>query len=61
VTGSPAPIGQVFVSFDDDESADAISANTCGRQLSLSTHIQDQALLASAIQALIRDQSFTMP
>ena len=55
VTGRPEPIGQVFVTFEDDEGADAISANTCGRQISLSTHIEEQSLFIAAIKALIQD------
>ena len=34
ITGAPVPVGQIFVTFDDNE---AISVNTCGRQLILST------------------------
>jgi len=60
VTGSPAPIGQVFITFEDDEGADAISVNPCGRQLSLSTRIQDQRLFVSANNALIQDQDFAI-
>ena len=44
VTGAPVPVGKVFVTFDSDERAEALSANTCGRQLTLATHIHEEEI-----------------
>lgn len=60
VTGAPAPNGRIFVTFDDDET-NVISANTCGRQLVLSTAISDQDVFMVAMKAVITDDTFTMP
>lgn len=61
VTGAPVPVGKVFVTFDDDEQAEALSANTCGKQLTLCTCISDQHMFTSAMKAIISEETFTMP
>ena len=61
ITGAPAPVGRIFVTFDDNEGAEAISVNTCGRQLILSTRIVEEDMFIAAIKALIMEQTFTMP
>ena len=61
VTGAPAPNGRIFVTFDDDKVANVISANTCGRQLVLSTAISDEDVFMVAMKAVITDNTFTMP
>ena len=53
MTGYPAPIGQVYVTFEDDKGADTILVNTCGRQISISPHIDDQSLFIAALKTLI--------
>jgi len=60
VTGAPAPNGRIFVTFDDDDGTNVISANTCGRQLVLSTAISDQDVFMVAMKAVITDDTFTM-
>ena len=37
VTGSPAPLGVIAVVFTEDHFAEAVVANTCGKQLTLSS------------------------
>ncbi len=58
ITGSQSTAGSIMVSFSRD--VDAISANTCGRQLTLSTHILDQTLFNTALKMVISENSFTM-
>ena len=60
VTGSPV-VGRMTVTFDGNAEAEAISANTCGRQLTLSTAILDKEIFASAMAAIVPNTSFTMP
>ena len=59
ITGSPVPVGTVLVSFTDDEHAQAIVASTCGRQLTLSTLIED--VFVSALLAIVPGRQYTMP
>ena len=47
ITGSPVPVGTIIVRFTDDE-AEAIVANTCGRQLTLSTLIEEDVFVSFA-------------
>jgi len=61
VTGVPAPVGRIFVTFGDNEGAEAIAVNTCGKQLVLSTHIVEEDMFIATVKALIMDQTFTMP
>lgn len=61
VTGAPTPVGKVFVTFDGDEGAEALSANTCGKQLTLATFISEQEIFTSAMKAVIAEETFTMP
>ena len=61
VTGSPIAVGSIAVTFDDSPDAEAISANTCGRQLTLSTAIQNKEIFIAAMTAIVPDTSFTMP
>ncbi len=51
ITGSQSTAGSIMVSFSRD--VDAISANTCGRQLTLSTDIPDQTLFNTALKMVI--------
>lgn len=44
MTGSPVAAGRIAVTFDESPDAEAISANTCGRQLILSTAIQNKEI-----------------
>ena len=61
VTGSPVPVGKIIISFAEGAEAEAIAANTCGRQLTLSSVIQDKQSFIAAMRAIIFDISFTMP
>ena len=61
VTGSPVAVGRVSVTFDDSMDSQAISANTCGRQLVLSSHIDNKEMFISAMAAIVPEVSFTMP
>ncbi len=58
ITGTQSTAGSKMVSFSRD--VDAISANTCGRPLTLSTHIPDQTLFNTALKMVISENSFTM-
>ena len=58
ITGVPAPVGRIFVTFDDNEGAEV---NTCGRQLILSTHIVEEDMFIAAVKALIMEKTFAMP
>ena len=60
VTGSPV-VSSIVVMFNNSAEAEAISANTCGRQLTLSTLIRDKEVFVSAIAAVVPDTAFTMP
>ena len=55
------PNGRIFVAFDDNEGTNVISANSCGRQLVLSTNISDQDVFTVGMKAVITDDTFTMP
>ena len=59
ITGFPVPVGAIIVCFTDDEEAEAIVANTCGRQLTLSTLIED--VFMSALLAIVPGRQYTMP
>ena len=48
----------IWKTFDDHDGEEAISVNTCGRQLILSTCIVDEE---AALKALIMERTFTMP
>lgn len=61
MTGSPIAVGRIAVTFDDSADAEAISANTCGRQLTLCTAIQNKEVFVAAMTAVTPDTSFTMP
>lgn len=61
MTGSPIAVGRMAITFDDDADSEAISANTCGRQLILSSSIQDKEVFIAAMIAVIPKVSFTMP
>jgi len=57
VTGSPIAVGRMAITFDDDADSEAISANTCGRQLILSSSIQDKEVFIAAMIAVIPKDS----
>jgi len=61
VTGSPIAVGRMAVTFDDDADSEPISVNTCGRQLILSSSIQDKEVFIVAMTDVIPEVSFTMP
>ena len=61
MAGSPVAVGKIAVTFNGNVDAEAISANTCGRQLMLSTAIQDKEMFIAAMTAVVPDISFTMP
>lgn len=62
ITCVPAVEGNsIVVSFDTTVGAAGISANTCGRELKLSTFITDETLFLDEISAVIGPQDFTMP
>ena len=61
VTGTSVPNGKIFVTFDENEGANVISANTCGRQIVLFTAISDRDVFMVAMKAVITDDTFTMP
>lgn len=50
-----------MVTFAEAHVAEAIAANTCGRQLTLSSVIQDGQVFIDSMRAIISDTSFTMP
>ena len=58
VTESPTPLGAIAVSFTDDHFAEAVVANTCGRQITLSSLIQEEELFTLAI---VPGRYYTMP
>lgn len=49
------------MNFDESNDAEAISANTCGKQLTLSTNICEKEVFATAMTAVIEEATFTMP
>lgn len=59
ITGSPVPVGCIIASFTDHEEVEAVVANTCGRQLTLSTLIED--VFVSALLAIVTGRQYTMP
>ena len=61
VTGSPYAVGMVVVMFEANDDAEAISANTCARQLSLSVKIHEEDVFVAAMMAVIEEITFTMP
>ena len=55
------PTGTIAVIFDSEtDGGEAIAANTCGKQLTLSSKISDQGLFVSALRALAEERSYTM-
>ena len=60
ITGCPVPVGEIAVVFTEDPCAEAIVANTCGRQLTLSSLIQEEALFIPALLAVIPGRYYTM-
>ena len=61
VTGSPYAIGKIGVTFEENDDAEAISANTCGKQLTLSANICEEGVFVAAMMAVIKEIIFTMP
>lgn len=61
ITGSPVPVGSIIVSFTDHEEVEAVVANTCGRQLTLSTLIEEEDVFVSALLAIVPGRQYTMP
>lgn len=54
-------LGSIIVTFDTSDEGEAISANTCGKQLCLSTKICEEEVFIAAMQAIIEEVTFTMP
>ena len=62
VMGSLYLIDTITVVFANYESAGAVSASTCSRQVSLSVNIKDKDKFITAMKAVIDDtMSLTMP
>ena len=59
VTGCPVLVGNIIVSFT--QHPEAVAANTCGRQIVLSSLIQEEDPFAPAILAIIPGRCYTMP
>ena len=59
-TGSTFLAGKIVVTFESEPSVSSISANTCGRQLTLATSIKDKEGFIAAMKAVVPDTSFTM-
>lgn len=60
ITGLEFPVGTIAVRFASDVDAEGVTANTCGRQITLSTGIEDKDVFIIALKAIIPDNSFTM-
>lgn len=52
---------KIYVHFDSHKDASAFVANTCGRQLTMSTHITDVLSCVEEIRAIIISNTFIMP
>ena len=64
ITGSPCLVDCISVKFAANEGSEAISASTCSRRLTLSTHAITEGgedIFLAAMKAVIGDTSFTMP
>ena len=59
VTGCPVPVGNIAVTFT--QHPEAVAANTCGRQIVLSSLIQEEDLFIPAMLAIIPGRHYTMP
>ena len=60
-TGCRVAVGKIAVSFVSNAGSEAIAANTCGRQITLSTHIKDKDMFISGLLAIIPGRYYTMP
>ena len=60
VTGCPSIRSKIEVLLSSDPSVNAISANTCGDQLVLSTLINDEEVFQASMRAIIPNHGFTM-
>ena len=61
ITGMSTVAGnQVIVTFDHDPTA-PIVANTCGRELRLSTSIENKQAFFQSMDTIIAEVDFTMP
>ena len=60
VSGCPVPVGNIAVSFTQHPDSEAVAANTCGRQIVLSSLIQED-LFIPAMLAIIPGHRYTMP
>ena len=58
--GSPYLIDTITIVFASYESAAAVSASTCSRQVTLSTNIKDKDDFTIAMKAVIHTTLFTM-
>ena len=54
-------MGEIAIVFTEDPCAEAVVANTCGRQLTLSSLIQEEVLFTPALLAIIPGRYYTMP
>ena len=54
-------VGKIMISFDSSVGSEAIAANTCGRQITLSTHIKDKNAFIQGLLAIIPGRYYTMP
>ena len=61
ITGCRVAVGKIMVSFVSGVGSEAIAANTCGRQITLSTHIKDKYIFIDGLLAIISGRYYTMP
>ena len=61
ITGCRVAVGKIAVSFVSSSGSEAIAVNTCGRQLTLSTHIKDKDIFVHGLLAIIPGRYYTMP
>ena len=54
-------IGKIGVTFEENDDAEALSVNTCGKQLTLSASIFEEEVFVAAMLAVIEEITFTMP
>ena len=54
-------LGTLLSLFDTNDDGEAISANSCGKQLSVSTKICEGDVFITAMKAIIEEVTFTMP
>ena len=61
ITDCRVAVGKIMVSFVSGVRSEAIAANTCGRQTTLSTHIKDKDIFIDGLLAIIPGRYYTLP